>query len=161
MALVTPLRRRRPGRSMVSSMRGNAARACGVGGLDAVAEQVAGRGAGEGGGEGVAAGGGHGDGLLGAEVDAVAQQWRVVWPVIGRGDGDGLVGGRDGRGGGTLVMRGPTPMPATELAAPGVRPAALVEAAQLRESLLSGVASISSRDGPVPSGVTGQGATST
>ena len=75
-------------------------------------------------------------------------------------DRDGLVG----RGGGglmaTLVTRGPRPTRRTELGAPGVRPAALVAAAQFRESLLSRVASISSSEGPVPSALTGQGSTS-
>src|SRR3954468_8583595 len=57
----------------------------------------------------------------------------------------------------TPVMRGPRPVRRTELAAPGVRPAVLVAAAQLRKSLFSRVGSISSREGPVPAAVTGQG----
>ena len=60
----------------------------------------------------------------------------------------------------TLLMWGPMPLRRTELAAPGVRPLALVAAAQLTASLLFRVASMSSRDGPVPSARTGQGSTS-
>ena len=60
----------------------------------------------------------------------------------------------------TPAMRGPRPVRRTELAAPGVRPAVLVAAAQLRKSLFLRVASMSSSDGPVPSAVTGQGSTS-
>ena len=52
---------------------GESAGGVGVGGFDAVADQVTGGGAGDGGGVGVGAGGGHGEGLLGVEVDAVAQ----------------------------------------------------------------------------------------
>ena len=62
--------------------------------------------------------------------------------------------------GAIAVMRGPRPERRTELAAPGVRPAALVAEAQLSGSLLSRVASTSSRDGPVPSAVTGHGSAS-
>ncbi len=58
---------------MVSSIRGDAGGGVGVGGLDAVADEVSGGGAGDGGGVGVGAAGRHGEGLLGVEVDAVAQ----------------------------------------------------------------------------------------
>src|SRR4051812_5458543 len=60
----------------------------------------------------------------------------------------------------TLAMRGPSPVRRTELAAPGVRPAVLVAAAQLRKSSLLRVGSMSSREGPVPSALTGQGSVS-
>ncbi len=54
------------------------------------------------------------------------------------------------------VIRGARPVWATELAAPGVKPRVAVDAAQFNGSLWLWAGSTSSRDGPFPSGVTGQ-----
>ena len=60
----------------------------------------------------------------------------------------------------TAVMRGPRPVRRTELAAPGVRPAALVAAAQFEGVVVleGGVDQL--EGGPVPSALTGHGSTS-